>query len=107
MDAVALADGRHLRQIGREVAHLALYLTEEVRGVRRRVEDEHACGGIRGALEAVHGPTRNVDELARPKDELAAVDREPDVALEDVIRLVPRMMVGRRPYVPRRGAFGQ
>src|SRR4051794_22219314 len=89
------ADLLRLRQIARHFLYLTLELPEEGFGVRRRVEDQHARGLFRCTLKCVHRATRRVNEIAGFDELDSTVDLEPYFTFDDVVRLVPRMIVRR------------
>src|ERR1051325_4806479 len=101
VDPVPLADLRHLAQVVRHRLDLAVELAEEGLGCRGSVEEEHARGLVRGALEAVGRASGDKKEVADVRDRVAAVDREAHGTFEDVIRFVPRVPVRRGALVLR------
>src|SRR5205823_2948149 len=105
VDSVALADLAHLVGVAREVLHLVGNFAEKAAGVRRGVEEEHARRLRAGALEGVHGVGGDVDEVAAPGHGLLIAEGEANFAVQDVVTLVPRMLVRRRTGVLRRGAL--
>jgi hypothetical protein len=104
VNLVPLADRRHLCHVARAL-DLAIYLSEEGRGVSRRIEDDDACGRLGCSLKAVHGAPGRIDEAAGLDDLLLALDPKADIAGDHVIGLIPRMLVGRRPRVLGKNDF--
>src|SRR6266850_173048 len=88
-DPVPLADCRHLGQVVRNRADLAIYISEKRGRMSGHSKNEHSRRRRRRSLKGMHSVARQVSETARFDAHRLPVYLEVERALDHIISLVP------------------